>query len=125
MDLDKFKELLASIEGEEIDEEIYSSTYSAYEDERRQRANRKQYTKSSGDFLIVYIQYGNLYSHVGIFNNKKIPGRINIFNDYRFKDCEWIKYFNRNTKVGNKIPQEDFEEIVKYCDQITRLRAFI
>lgn len=126
MDLEKFKKLLEEIKNDEekIDDGQIFIYDNSFNEKRRELANRKQGSKSSGEFTITWYEYNKLYSHVSIYENLKFLKRVNLFKDIRFQGCEWLKYFDAN-KVGSKIPESTFNEILNWCERITKLKMFL
>lgn len=59
------------------------------------------------------------------FGSNKMPRKIDVSKDMRFSECPWLKYFKDPTKGGYEIPIQTAAEIVKWCQAVSRLAAFL
>lgn len=62
--------------------------------------------------------------HRNSFGNNKMPCKVNVMKDMRFENRPWLSYF-KNQLGGTNVPIETVATIVRWCQAVHRLGAFL
>lgn len=62
--------------------------------------------------------------HRNSFGSNKMPCKVNVMKDMRFENRPWLSYF-KNQIGGTNIPIESVAQIVRWCQAVHRLGAFL
>lgn len=67
----------------------------------------------------------NEYS-ISLYEMKnKMPKKVQVTTDYRFKEVPWLSYFKDPIKGGSGIPGETLVDIVRWLQAIVKMGIFI